>query len=169
MNRTFGILTGMMCVGVGLAAVLHAASGPSGTASAWPGKKQNEQKPQASPAKAAASTPAQPPTQAPAASAGEKVVFTFDNDDKMKEFAQLWQQRQIMVLRMRALQSYFDDDQKKLAELNEKFVTDYKVDTKKNYSLDPKRRALIEHEAPPAAPAAAGPAPTDQPAAAPAP
>ena len=86
---------------------------------------------------------------APAAAAAEKIVFTFPDDTKMQEFMKLWQQRQGIVLRMTVLQAYWNEEQTALAELNNKLTTDYKLDPKKNYSLDDKRRALIEHEAPP--------------------
>ena len=99
----------------------------------------------------------QPAAQAiPAATTGqaapaEKVVFTFENDEKMQEFETLWRQRQVAVVRMTVLQSYWTEEQALLTQLNEKLTSDYKVDTKKTYSLDPQRRVLIERgEAQPA-------------------
>ncbi len=39
------------------------------------------------------------------AAKAEKVVFTFENDEKMREFTKLWQQRQGIVVGMSVLQS----------------------------------------------------------------
>lgn len=96
----------------------------------------------------------QAPQQAPAApqpSGPEKVAFTFENDEKMQEFARLWQQRQGIVLRMTVLQAYWNEEQAALAEVNNKFAADYKLDVAKNYTLDTDRKVLIEREAPPSA------------------
>ena len=86
---------------------------------------------------------------APAPKAEEKVAFTFENNAKMEEFTKLWQQRQGMIVRMTVLQAYWNEEQAGLAQLNNKLTADYKLDATKNYSLDAKRRVLIEREAAP--------------------
>lgn len=86
-----------------------------------------------------------PPVQAEAPAPDEgKVVYTFENEDKLKEFAKLWHERQMVVVRMSVLRSYWDEEQAALAGLNNQFATDYKLDTTKNYTFDAKRRAIIE-------------------------
>ena len=94
--------------------------------------------------KAAPAQPAQPASAAQAEK--EKIVYTFENDEKMKEFETLWRKRQAVIVRMTVLQSYWNDEQGGLVELNNKLTTDYKVDIKKNYSLDTQHRVLIERE-----------------------
>ena len=88
-----------------------------------------------------------------------KVIYTFADEDKMREFMKLWQQRQGIVLRMTVLQAYWNQEHEALAKLNNQLATDYHLDTTKSYSFDDQRRALIEHEAPPAAQSANQPAP----------
>lgn len=100
-------------------------------------------------AEAAKKQQAEKKTEAPPAAAmpEEKVAFTFENDEKMEEFTRLWQQRQGMIVRMTVLQAYWNEEQAALAQVNNKLAADYQLDTSKNYSLDPKRRVLIEREA----------------------
>ncbi len=118
------------------------------------GKKKESEAP-------AAPAPAAPPIN-------EQVVYTFDDEVKMREFTRLWQQRQGIVLKMTVLQSYWREEEQALVELNNKLTADYQLDVNKNYFLDSDRRVLIERELPPApvsvAPAAEAEAP--QPAAA---
>ncbi len=98
-------------------------------------------------------------SQAPAASEETAAAHTFATEDEMKAFATLWQQRQTANIRMAVLQSLWDEQKAELAKLSETVAATYKLDPAKNYSLDATRRALIEHEAPPApvAPVAATP------------
>lgn len=114
-------------------------------------------------AAAAKDEPATP--AAPAASAAqeeEKIIYTFSNEDQMKTFAQLWQQRRGMLVRMSVLKAYFDEEQIRLQELDQKLSADYKIDVNKNYVLDSKRRVILETaaatEETSAAPAVAPPA-----------
>ena len=106
--------------------------------------------------KGQATKPEVAPT-APQAATGpskeEKIVYTFPDQAKMEEFTKVWQQRQGIILRMTVLQAYWNEEQAALAQLNNKFSTDYKLDVTKNYTLDDKRRVLIEREAPPTPPA----------------
>ena len=101
----------------------------------------------------------------PAAKAEEKIAFTFENDAKMEEFTKLWGQRQGMIVRMTVLQAYWNQEQAGLAQLNNKLAADYKLDATKNYSLDAKRRVLIEREAAPVSLPGANTASTNPPAA----
>lgn len=117
---------------------------------AWAFAKNKADAPAAAPS---ASAPAQ--AQAPAAT--ETVVHTFADEDQMKVFADLWRQRQSVLLRMSVLQSYWNEEQAAIAQLNDKLKQDYQVDPSKSYSLDTKRRVLVERPGEPAAPAAAQP------------
>jgi hypothetical protein len=128
---------------------------------AW-GRKKDAPKPDAP---AASQPPAAPAAQEPAAAASEKekVVYTFENEDKMREFTRVWERRQAIILRMRVLQSYWNDDKALLAELDKTLAEQYQLDTAKNYILDPEQRTIVERETP------AGPAADSQPAPAPSP
>ncbi|MBI3996562.1 MAG: hypothetical protein HY352_02775 [Candidatus Omnitrophica bacterium] len=136
--------------GVGLISFLMLAGHNQTTASAADAKK----------AEAVTSVaPAQPAQPAAAAQpASEKIVYTFENQDKMLEFTKIWQRRQGVVVRMTVLQAYWEQERADLDELNKKLSTDYQLDVTKNYSLDTDRRVLIEREAPPAAPISTTPA-----------
>ncbi|MBI3010326.1 MAG: hypothetical protein HYY57_05030 [Candidatus Omnitrophica bacterium] len=85
----------------------------------------------------------------------EKVVYTFADETQVSEFGMRWQQRQGIILRMSAIQSYWDQDQITLNQLNDQLASAYKLDPEKFYSLDRERKVLIEREAPPPTPAAA--------------
>ena len=109
---------------------------------------------------AAAAAPSKPTAGqagAPAAGAGEsskdgKVAYTFENDEKMRQFAALSQQRQGILLRLSVLRAYAGEEQANLMELDQRFAKEYGLDVTKSYMLDPRRRVLLEQEAPPAAP-----------------
>jgi len=104
--------------------------------------------PPAKPSAAAAST------AAPAQGKQEDTpIHTFADEEELKGFAALWQQRQGMAVRMAVLQDYWKGEQNAIAQLNNKLSTDYGLDVTKDYTLDNKRRVLIERPAPPAAPA----------------
>lgn len=113
--------------------------------------------------KAAQPAPAAPDANAPAAD--EKVAYTFTDDAKIQEFAQLWQQRQGTLVRMTVLQSYLSQEQADLAKLNQTITSTYKLDPSKSYFLDAKRRVLIERDLPVDGPDAqsAAPAPAPNP------
>ena len=78
----------------------------------------------------------------------------------MQAFAQLWQQRQSSLVRMAVLKSYWESEKDLQSKLDAKLVADYQMDASKQYTLDERRRALIELETPPPA----APAPTAPPA-----
>ncbi len=101
--------------------------------------------------------PAAPATPAaPAAPATpEKIAFTFADQEQMKQFAQVWAQRQAMITKMAVLQSYWNQEQAGLTKLNEELLSKYNIDTNKNYSFDAQRKVLIERETPPATAASA--------------
>jgi hypothetical protein len=116
------------------------------------------------PAETTASPDAAPvaPTQPPA----ESIAHTFNNEDEMKVFAELWQQRQVIGVRMAVLQNYWSEEQGRLSELNKQLAEAYNIDPAKTYFLDGQERRLIEREAPPAPQTQAAPQqPPAQPAA----
>ena len=92
-------------------------------------------------------TPAATPPLAAGAEAAP--AHTFASEDEMKAFATLWQQRQATNIRMAVLQSLWDEQKAELTRVSDTITSTYKLDAAKNYSLDAKRRVLIEHEAPP--------------------
>ncbi len=95
--------------------------------------------------------PATPALSQPQAATEETAVaHTFASEDEMKAFATLWQQRQTANIRMAVLQSLWDEQKAELKKVSDTMTSTYQLDATKNYSLDAKRRALIEHEAPPA-------------------
>jgi hypothetical protein len=141
MKRTLPWVIGIGCAGLALAFVLRGRSPSDTMAVAQQGGE--------------AAAPQAPAAEQPAAP--EKVVFTFDADEKMNEFTTVWQQRQAMILRMTVLQSFWNEEQVRLAQLNKQLSDDYKVDVSKNYYLDGQRRVLIEREAPPQVPQTASP------------
>ncbi len=144
MKRTGSWVIGVGGVGLVLAVILHRYTQDAGMAMAAPEAKKAE------PA-ASIATPATPaPKDQAAGKTEEKIVYTFADDDKVKDFTKLWQQRQGIVVRMTVLQAYWNEEQASLTELNKKLSTDYKLDPTKNYFLDAQRRTLIEREAPPA-------------------
>ena len=79
----------------------------------------------------------------------EKIAFTFSDDQKMQEFAQIWQQRQVILTRMAVLQSYWNIEQGGLNETNKQLLEKFNMDVNKNYTLDSERKVLVEREAAP--------------------
>ena len=95
--------------------------------------------------------PATPAVSQPQAASEETTAaHTFANEDEMKAFATLWQQQQTANIRMAALQSLWDEQKIELKKDRDTITSTYQLDATKDYSLDAKRRVLIEHEAPPA-------------------
>lgn len=103
-----------------------------------------------------APAPAQQAASSPAASGSEKIAFTFPDEDQMRQFAQLWQQRQATLTKMAVLQDYFTQEQTALADQNKQLLSTYNLDVSKNYTLDTDRKVLVEREAPPEQPAQPG-------------
>ena len=135
---------------VGLAATfLLSSAGQKGSAAIAEAAK--EQPANASKTNASGAQPSAPnPSAGTDAKAGtEKIVYTFDDQAKLEQFTDLWRQRQGSIVRMTVLQSYWNQEQAALTQLNDKFAADYKLDVTKNYTLDDKRRVLIEREGPP--------------------
>jgi len=77
------------------------------------------------------------------------VVHTFEDQDAMRSFAIIWQQRQGITMRMNVLQTYWNSEQTLLAKMNEQLKSEYSLDTTSNYFLNGEERQLIEREAPP--------------------
>jgi hypothetical protein len=131
-------------------------------ASGWSwGKKE------AAPSENKASTGASASANAASAAAqpDEKIVHTFSNDDDVKAFAGLWQQRQGIITRMAVLRAYWSEEQARLNEMDTQLTSSYKLDLKKRHILSQERKVLIELEALPEASAPVSPqssaAPTD--------
>ena len=159
MKRAVAWWLGVSGIGVGLVLVSGSLRQGATTAEAWPGKKKSDQAAATQPAQAGnQSQAAQPAAGQPAQPGAEKIVYTFEDEAKMREFTRLWQQRQGIVLRMSVLQGYWNGEQAALAQMNKKLGDDYKLDPLKNYTLDGQKRVLIEREAPPAPAATATPA-----------
>lgn len=84
-----------------------------------------------------------------AATSADKIAFTFSDEQKMQEFAQIWQQRQVVLTRMAVLQSYWNVEQGGLNETNKQLLEKFNLDVNKNYTLDTDRKVLVEREAAP--------------------
>src|SRR3989338_6241043 len=98
------------------------------------------------PPAAVAPTPPSPESAvAPAQAEGtEPVVYQFEDEAKMREFAGLWQSRQKTLLRLAVLQAYWDNEQSGAATLNTQLETQYHLNPANNYALDGEKRVLIE-------------------------
>ena len=94
-----------------------------------------------------------PPAPSAAATA-DRVVFQFSDEAQMRQFGQLWQQRQAVLGRLSMLQDYLDQEQAGLTYVNQKLWSQYHLDVSKPYVLDTDRRVLVEQDA--LAPASAG-------------
>ena len=143
MKRAIAWGMGLGLTGAALVVWLSGQNRPSATAVAEPASSQ-----------AASAQPAQSAKPASGGAPAEKLVYTFENEEKMKEFETLWRKRQAAIVRMTVLQSYWNEEQAGLVELNNKLTTSYQVDITKNYSLDTQRRVLIEREEAPQPPEA---------------
>lgn len=130
MKRAVPWIAGVVLISVGLVWGLHA----------------QEQK---------ATSPADP-AAAPTQEKPEKIVFTFADDAQMQEFAKLWQQRQATLTKMAVLQGYWNQEQTNVDQTNQQLLSQYKLDVQKVYTMDPKRKVLIEREAPSEQPAGVG-------------
>ena len=107
--------------------------------------------PAAAPAAKSAKVEQPAPATAPAAQQPqENVVHTFADEAAMQEFAKLWQQRQSVIVRMAVLKNYRDVEKNNLVQIEKKLAGDYSMDMAKQYTLDEKRRVLIERQVPPA-------------------
>ena len=95
-------------------------------------------------------------------------VHSFQDEAAMQAFAQLWQQRQSIILRMKVLEAYWRNEQDALKGMNYQLASAYGLDATKNYFLDGQRRVIVElaqdAEAPPVPPTAPGAAAPDAPA-----
>lgn len=121
---------------------------------AWGKKKPQTATPEPAPA-----APTTPPA-VPGAGEGETIVHTFENEAKLQEFKQLWEQRQAVILRMTVLKAYWDNEQTTRTKLNDLFAQEYHLDPSKDYVLDAKRNVILEREAPPEPPTSAAAPPT---------
>ena len=154
MKRALPWLIGVGCLGVAAALIWRNPAQREVTATA----ETSTTPAQPSPGPSGTTQPS-----APQAAAGEeKIAYTFQDDAKMQEFFQLWQRRQASVVRMSVLQSYWNEEQTSLTELNQKLSTDYSMDVEKNYKLDDQQRVLIEVPAPPTPAPPSPPAPAGQ-------
>ena len=84
-----------------------------------------------------------------------KVVYTFKDEDELKQFTQMFIAKQNVLTRVAVLGQYMSLEQENLKQINGQLFLQYKVDPEKNYTLDGEKRALMER---PAAPPAATPA-----------
>ena len=120
-------------------------------------RTQSPTSPTRVPATSPVQKPVPPAVQKPQVTeTGEVIAYTFGDEVQMREFANLWQQRREMLLRMDVLRSYWDESQERLSVLSGELTTTYGIDPAKNYLLKDKERALIEQE-PPVVPAPAQP------------
>ena len=163
MKQALRWIVGVGCVGVALVGMLHVEGQKISMVAAA------QDKPVAQPTGTAIRPKSKPPvmpnvTQASQGPVGataspEHVVYTFEDEAKMKDFALLWQKRQAMLLRMSVLKSYWEQEQEALNQINKNLSTDYHLDLSKGYTLDAQRRLILEREVPAAPSVALTPAP----------
>ena len=154
MKRTRRWVVGVGCVGIALTGIWSGmgqgiAAAAQDKPAAQPVTPVVKQKSKPPMIPDAAATPPEAGSKAP-----EHVVYTFESDERMKEFAGLWQKRQTMLLRMSVLKSYWEQEQDALTQLSKNLTTDYHLDLSKSYTLDAQRRMILEREVPAAAGAA---------------
>lgn len=95
-------------------------------------------------AKAPAAKPPAAVTPPVAEAPAETIAFTFTDEATMEQFARFWQQRQATLTRMTVLQAYWKEEQANVQQANEQLLSQYNLDVSKNYTLDAKRRVLLE-------------------------
>ena len=135
MKRTILGILGAVLVGVGLVWALQAQD------------QQATKAPAAQPP--ASSVQASPTSQGAPAASAQKVAHSFTDDAEMKQFTQLWQVHQAVVIRMNVLQAYLDQEKSNLAQTNEQLLSKFSVDVNKNYTFDGEHKQLFERETPP--------------------
>lgn len=95
-----------------------------------------------------------PASAASAVASGETagtVVYTFPDDAKFEEFANLWRQYQGAMTRKAVLETYLTQEDAALGKLNQELLSAFHIDSTKNYKLSPDRKTIIEIPPPPAA------------------
>ena len=83
---------------------------------------------------------------------GEKIVHTFEDEAALRQFASLWQQRQMAVFRVAMLEGYATAEQTTLTQIDKQLQSQYSLDPSRGYSLNAAQRVIVERE-PQAAPA----------------
>ncbi len=161
MKRPWRRIVGVGGLALTLAGFVQGFPRETTTALAAWGKKPQTAKPEPAPAATTA------PLAAPGVGQGEHVVHTFENEAKLQEFKQLWEQRQAVILRMTVLKAYWDNEQTTRTKLNDLFAKEYNLDASKDYVLDTKRSVILERQAPPETSQPAAPPHTPTSAAAP--
>ena len=69
-------------------------------------------------------------------------IHSFPDETAMQAFAQLWQQRQSIILRMKVLEAYWRNEQDALKGMNDQLASAYGLDATKNYFLVGQRRVI---------------------------
>ena len=92
-----------------------------------------------------------PASAAGAASPGEAagtVVYTFPDDAKFDEFANLWRQYQAALTRKAVLDTYLVQEEATMGKLNQELLSTFHLDITKNYRLSQDRKTILEVPAP---------------------
>lgn len=76
---------------------------------------------------------------------GTKIIYTFNDDDEVKEFAQLAQMKMTVINKMSVLENYIIMEKNNLDEVNGQLLLKYKIDPVKNYSLDANNKKIFEN------------------------
>ena len=113
---------------------------------AWSWSKKDEKAPKVTAATTATAVPSASAAETSQPKGEETIVHTFANDDEVKAFANLWQQRQGIITRMAVLRAYWSEEQTRLNEMDAQLTSAYKLDLKKRHVLSPERKVLIELE-----------------------
>ncbi len=75
-----------------------------------------------------------------------KIVYSFNNEEEIKEFAQFAQFKFTVINKISVLENYINLEKNNLDEINGQLLLKYKIDPSKNYSLDTKEKKIFETE-----------------------
>ncbi|HPG30758.1 MAG TPA: hypothetical protein PKY81_07880 [bacterium] len=76
---------------------------------------------------------------------GTNIIYTFNGEDEIKEFAQLAQMKMAVINKMSVLENYIVLEKNNLDEVNGQLLLKYKIDPVKNYSLDANTKKIFEN------------------------
>ncbi len=117
------------------------------------GKKEEAKKP---PKQQQAVAPVAAPTEVEDVAVGAQitiqdqsgtVVHQFGDDESMRSFAAMWQQRRGVLTRVAVLRAYLTEEQARLQEMDSEFDSQYSLNTQQPVVLDSDRKVLIQLEA----------------------
>ena len=73
-----------------------------------------------------------------------KIIYSFQNEDDLKAFAQLIQLKQSVLNRIAVLQNYQLTERANLENVSGQLMLKFRIDPNKNYNLDPEKKIVTE-------------------------